>query len=167
MRRSLLLTIAMAVSLNVHGRDTAAPNEARTATERGIPAAQPPSRAPAAPQPRGTATAPASSTTVAPAPGPMPMLRMPPPAMQAPAPAAAPSRAVPAPLGAGAGAPAKPPVSIATPAHVVVGAAGAVPTLPASIDTGALTATGLGDKPVPQFPVSIATPGLHVSGTSP
>ncbi|MCZ7654986.1 MAG: hypothetical protein M5R42_12935 [Rhodocyclaceae bacterium] len=90
-----------------------------------------------------------------------------PPAMQAPAPAATVPRPITAPLRAEPGSPAKLSVSITTAALVVVGTAGAAPTLPASINTGTLTATGLRDKPVPQFPSSIATPGLHVSGSAP
>ena len=124
----------------------ATPDERRAATERSVPATQTPSRTLSTPGPRGTA---------APAAGPMPI-----PRMQAP-------RAVPAPLRLEPGSPSKPPPSISTPALVVVGTAGAVPALPVSINSGALTVTGLGDKPIPKLPASIATPGLQVSGLAP
>jgi len=142
MRRSFLL-IALAAGLNSHARDPAAANESRAATVRD--SRPTPRDAPALP---GAPPARAPTPVPVPAPAALPMPRMQLPALQAPAPAKA------------AG-------SIATPMLVVVGNAGAIPALPASISTGALTATGLAGQPVAQLPVSIATPGLQVSGAAP
>ncbi len=144
MRRSFLL-IALAAGLNSHARDPAATNESRAATVRDSrPTPRDAPALPIAPPSR----APPPTPVPVPAPAALPMPRMQLPALQAPAPAKA------------AG-------SIATPMLVVVGNAGAIPALPASISTGALTASGLAGQPVAQLPASITTPGLQVSGAAP